>query len=82
MNGKWNANRLLCSDPVVTTETVVLLYMANTVSLVQKVIALYLLMHLTEVMNRKQMINLHHHQQGILWALVGCFLKRAEQAAY
>lgn len=53
MHGKWNINRLLCSQPVDTTETVVLLCTAKAISLVQKVITLYLLIHFTEVMKSK-----------------------------
>lgn len=81
MDGTWKLNRLLCSQPVDATETVAQLHMAKAISLAQKVISLYLI-NLTEVMKRNWMINLHHHQWGILCALAGCFLKKAQQAVY
>lgn len=49
----WNVNNLLCSLLVDTTETALLLCLATAISLVQKVIALYLLIHFTEAMKRK-----------------------------
>ncbi|OWK61116.1 Deuterosome protein 1 [Lonchura striata] len=82
IHGKWNVNSLLCSLLVDATETAVLLCMTKAISLVQKVIALYLLIHFTEAMKRKQIIKLHYHQWGVLWAFLGHFLQWAEQAAF